>query len=432
MIRSRLVRLAGRGRRFGVMLGGEVLQSAFHFALNVVLVRLLAPADYGVFAITMLLGGIGLTYMRSAAGVPANLLIPEHRGRPRVVAFEAMANASALGLAVLFFAVAAVALELWLKADALAGGLFIGLWALRSYLRTFLFAHDEPGTASLSDSVFALAGTLGGLGLLLSGAAVSLETVFLLLTTANAAAIAAALLLRRRPFPVSVRASVRRRLRRIAPQLLWASAGVTTGTVQAQGQVLLIAAIAGPAAYAPIAAMLVVLAPLRLLSSALANMAQPELAALSAAGRHESIRRRMVFWTAGMLLVGASYALAMGVAVPLLGAEIFDGQPRALIGAFAWGISVAPLLYLMPKIALEVRRAFALLTAVNAAAAAVGMAAVAALLLCASPAWSMVGTLLSELVVLSCCWAAVLRRQTPKPASHFTFNPFPSAQEANP
>lgn len=415
------------------MLGGEVLQSAFHFALNVVLVRLLAPADYGVFAIGMLMGGIGLTYMRSAAGVPATLFIPQHRGRPRVVAFEAMANASALGLAVLFFAAAGVALELWLKADALAGGLFIGLWALRSYVRTVLFAHDEPLTASLSDSVFALAGTLIGTAFLLSGAAVSLESVFFVLAAANAAAIGAALLLHRRPFPVSMRRSVRRRLRRVAPQLLWASAGVTTGTLQAQGQVLLIAAIAGPAAYAPIAAMLVVLAPLRLVSSALANMAQPELAALAAAGRHDGIWRRMVFWTAAMLGVGACYALAMGVAVPLLGARVFDNQPRALIGFFAWGISVAPLLYLMPKIALEVRRAFALLTAVNAAAAVVGLAAVAVLLLAASPAWSMAGTLLSELVVLSCCWAAVLRRRrTAVRASRFNFNPFPSAREANP
>ena len=50
------------GHRFILMLGGEVAQSAFHFGLNIVLVRNLTPHDYGRFAILFLVGGLALTY----------------------------------------------------------------------------------------------------------------------------------------------------------------------------------------------------------------------------------------------------------------------------------------------------------------------------------------------------------------------------------
>jgi O-antigen/teichoic acid export membrane protein len=46
------------GRSFLLSLGGEGLQSGFHFVLNLLLIRLLSPHDFGVFAIAFVLGGI--------------------------------------------------------------------------------------------------------------------------------------------------------------------------------------------------------------------------------------------------------------------------------------------------------------------------------------------------------------------------------------
>jgi len=61
--------------RLTVMIGGELTQSALHFALNLVLIGVLSAFDYGVFAITLLIGGIGLTYVRALTAMPASIYI---------------------------------------------------------------------------------------------------------------------------------------------------------------------------------------------------------------------------------------------------------------------------------------------------------------------------------------------------------------------
>src|SRR4051812_43291946 len=48
-------------RNFLLSLGGEGLQSGIHFVLNLVLIRILSPHDFGIFAIAFVLGGISLT-----------------------------------------------------------------------------------------------------------------------------------------------------------------------------------------------------------------------------------------------------------------------------------------------------------------------------------------------------------------------------------
>ena len=76
--------LSHLARRFILMLGGEVTQSAFHFGINIVLARSLSPHDYGRFAILFLVGGLALTYIRSLAGVPATITIPPRAGRREI------------------------------------------------------------------------------------------------------------------------------------------------------------------------------------------------------------------------------------------------------------------------------------------------------------------------------------------------------------
>src|SRR5437870_5294486 len=50
------------GRNYLLSLGGETLQSGFHFVLNLGLIWALPAYEYGVFAIVFILGGISLTY----------------------------------------------------------------------------------------------------------------------------------------------------------------------------------------------------------------------------------------------------------------------------------------------------------------------------------------------------------------------------------
>ena len=49
-------------RNFALSLGGEGVQSGFHFILNLALIRLLSPYDFGIFAIAFVIGGIAIAY----------------------------------------------------------------------------------------------------------------------------------------------------------------------------------------------------------------------------------------------------------------------------------------------------------------------------------------------------------------------------------
>ena len=72
------------GRNFMLSLGGEGLQSGFHFVLNLVLIRLLSPHDFGIFAIAFVLGGISLTYGNALVSTPAAVLMPRLKSRGAV------------------------------------------------------------------------------------------------------------------------------------------------------------------------------------------------------------------------------------------------------------------------------------------------------------------------------------------------------------
>ena len=99
MPRRDLVTLGGN---FLLSLGGEGLQSGFHFALNLLLIRLLTAYDFGVFAIAFVLGGVALTYGNALISVPATIQMPRQKSALTVngldVAFGSFGVALALGV----------------------------------------------------------------------------------------------------------------------------------------------------------------------------------------------------------------------------------------------------------------------------------------------------------------------------------------------
>ena len=391
-------------RRFVLMLSGEVMQSIFHFAFNVALVRALPAHDYGVFATVLLMGGLALQYVRCLVGTPACLAISPALGRRSALALDVTFGSGALALSLGIGAGTALCLHVWLGSSALTGGAYIGLWSMRAYLRTAFFARHQQGYASLSDLVFTLSGTILALTLLLGPQDDLLDRSFLVLALANALSIAAALLFPLRRIRLNFGRATRARFTRLMRQLSWSLLGVTMGNLQAQGQIMLVIMLAGPVAYAPIAAMQVFFAPLRLLGFAMANMMQPEIATLLARRDGAKFRELLPFWTLVMLAVSAAYGVAALLALPLISAPVFEGQPKLLLWLFAWLGATLPMLYIMPKLTLEVNRSFRLLAIIGGISAVVGMGLGAILLLLATPVISLSGILVGEAIVLVCCW----------------------------
>ncbi|CAA2158024.1 hypothetical protein MBRA_03371 [Methylobacterium brachiatum] len=395
---------AGLSGRFAVILSGELIQSLFHFALNILLVRELGAHDYGLFAIVFTVGAVGITYIRALVAVPATLHLARSLGRPAALGYDVMFGSGAALVSVLMALATSVALIPVIGLGALASGAFVGLYGFRSYLRIVLLARGRPRIAGLSDLVYAVCGAaFVWRGVSGEGAAL-LDRAFLAIALAHAIAIAVAYGALRQRLRISLHARARARYRAIWRTLAWSLAGVTSLTVQGQGLTLLFALLAGPAAYAPIAATLVLYAPLRIPTSALMNMVLPEISGLLAAGQVQAARRLVM---RHVLLIGCAclvYGLVMAATLPLIEQVLFKGrfaaEPMGWIGLGVWAVVTTSLLYAIPRAYLEASAAFRTITAGAVASAALGFALMVPLLLLMPPDTALLGLLASEIATL--------------------------------
>jgi O-antigen/teichoic acid export membrane protein len=418
--------------RFLMILGGEGLQSAFAFALNISLARTLPATLYGVFAIVVLMGGFGIIYMRALLGVPACIYIPNSRSRDAARLYAVMFGSGALIVSLLAAAVVALSLIPWYSTGALAGGAFVGALSLRHYIRMALFAQGRAILATTSDVVFtSVAAGLCALLVWRGAGDTLLRDVFLALASAHSVAIAVALAALRQPIRLSLRRSIRRRFAAMLPSMTWSIIGVTMANIQGQGAILLLSVIAGPAAYAPIAVTMTFFSPLRITASAVKNMLQPEI---SDTGTPASARRATDRILGGAAVIGAVCALygaAIIWAYPAIARIVFAGRfgdaPLERIALYVWGTASVVALYYVPLALLEVRRDFKAITVVTAIGAAIFIPLVALLLETTSPAGALAGILGSESLVFVGYWALAGRalgaRGTPT-RERDVFDPF--------
>jgi O-antigen/teichoic acid export membrane protein len=398
-----LVRTALSGR-FAVILSGELIQSLFHFLLNILLVRALSAHDYGVFAIVFAVGAVGITYIRALVAIPATIHVTRSLGRPAALGYDVMFGSGAVVVSAVMAAGVGAVLVPVIGYGALAAAAFVGLYAFRSYLRIVLLARGRPRIAGLSDVVYAASGgLLVAYGLGGEGTAL-LDRAFTAIAVAHAVAIAVAYAALRERIRFSLHARARARYRAIWPTLAWSLAGVTSLTVQGHGLTLMLALLAGPAAYAPIAATIVLYAPLRIPANALLNMVLPEISRLLAAGQVEAARRlvlRNVTLLGGAcLLYGGLMACALTLVEQILFKGRFAGQPMGWIGLGVWTVVTLSLLYAIPRAYLEASAAFRIITKGAVASAALGVAVMVPVLLLLPPATALLGLVASETATL--------------------------------
>jgi O-antigen/teichoic acid export membrane protein len=305
---------------------------------------------------------------------------------------------------------------------AASAGLFVGLWALRSYVRAALYARRDPARVAGSDLAFIVTGVALGASLLLveMGGERGLTAAFALLAGANMAGLAASFAGAGRSVRVSFRRALRRRYRRHWHMLSWSLVGVTTSNVQSQFQTFLVALLAGPAAFAPIAAATILLAPLRLAVGALIALVQPDFAAALAEGRLDRARGLLAASAAVVLAASLVYGAALWLGFDLVRAHLFGpsfaGEPMGLITVLAWTIALGYLSYMLPKALIEAAGGFRLVATATLSSALIGVVCVTALLVTVGPAWSLAGVVAAELVTLACFWtesSRILRRSMP-------------------
>ncbi|MGX1742983.1 hypothetical protein ACWIEX_15665 [Bosea sp. NPDC055353] len=396
--------------RLVVMVGGEAMQSAFHLGLNIALLHSVPARDYGIFALVMVVGGLGLTYIRALTALPASIAIAQSRRSGAAGAYEVSFGSAAMLLSLLLGLAVTGALSVWLDEGALFGGAFVGLWAMRAHIRMVFFARGRQMLVSASDLAFTLSGAAGTAWVIWNDTHI-LHHTFIVMATANALGIAMMLVPGRGAIRPSLGRHVWRRYRRLWRELKWSVLSVTITNLQGQGMALMVAAMAGPAAYAPIAAALVNFAPLRIVSAGFANMLHPELSTLMAHRDFAGVGQRLRRWPPALAGLGFLYGVAVLIALPFIEPGSLEGARFFEISVLAWVMSSLPMLYVMPRIWLEIAQDYRSIAILSAIAAAAGLLVVFILLLTVSPSWALLGGALSEIIVLVGSWAIVRPRQ---------------------
>lgn len=408
-------------RSFFLSLGGEGVQSGFHFILNLILIRLLAPYEFGVFAIAFVLGGIGLSYGNALVTVPAVVQMARMKSRKAVdfldVAFGsiAMLYASVIGILVAL----GLFLTLGHDVEAVMGGAFVGLWMLRNHVRTSLFARRLMRAATLADVSYTASGIVFvAAALWLDREGERVTSVLGALAGAHLVAIGIAM----RALPrvrLSLRASVWRRYRKLRSDVAWSLFGTTTWNVQSQGLAFLTAALAGPAAYAPVAAGFVLFNPVRQGVIAFINVFRADFVSALGEGNYRRIRVTVAAFCALILASCAAAGLAIYLAWPNLDAHIFTGKfdhaSLPLIVTLCGLTAAIYLTYSVPLTLVQAAGQFRPVALATTCGAVVGLCSVTVLLHTTTVAWSVLGVLAGEAVCgvyLSIAAWRILRRHT--------------------
>ena len=285
-------------RRLALVLGGEGMQSGLHFALNLALIALLPRKEYGAFAFTLVLGGVGLVYVRALDGhAGEHLHRQSRRAAPcrflrRRVRRRARSRLAPCGGG--------------LRGDPVDRRRAARRWAARRSSGSGACARicapsasraARLGAVTLGDAAFASTGVAASV-VALRFDADRLQGVLLALALANIAGAArsrsargvrparrfrtpgAALLPSRSPAAglVALQRHRRRSSSARASRSWWWRSRARR-------------------AFAPIAAMLAFFAPLRIFSMSLANMVQPESPGSRAAGDEAGWRALRAAWT---------------------------------------------------------------------------------------------------------------------------------------
>jgi O-antigen/teichoic acid export membrane protein len=403
-------------RRYLAILSGDAGVAIFHFALNVKLMRLLDPVEYGVFGMLFLASGVLAMYVGAFASVPLTVHVPKAGGGRRAAYLEVVFGAVALVVTAL------AALLVALLAHALAGGwrlpaaaaAFTAALCLRYHVRSLFYARRRGADPGAADMLYVGVGAaLLAAWAFLFDRPIDGATVFAVLALSGSASACFLLFGRLARRRLSFRRSVLRRVRKLAPELWWGAAQVTVFNLQSQALVILVGAMAGPAAYAPFHAGFVLLSALRTLSVSWSSTIRPEFAALIGAGDRDAavakLAQASVFGAGVMAVFAAGLFAAWPLVDRLLFAQQFASEPMRLILALQW---LATLTYLTRENVDQLVRAESDMYALFASrliGAAVGFASIWALLAAAPLPWAVLGVVASEAATLLYLVARVRR-----------------------
>ena len=412
--KDQLLSMIGRYFRAAVSQGAV---SAFHFALNIALVRLIEPSEYGLFALVF----AGALIIASASN--ALFTVPLSVLRPGVDEHEKLALDRDLNTPTIVFgvvvAVATVIVALAFSgtgglAVAVAAAAFVSTFTTRMHARGAGYARFAAAEVLRADLVYVVVGAVG-----VAAAFGPVDTersawvVLTILSIANVLSCSAMI-------PVEsigriFDRSLPRRYGQYWVHARWALLGALATMLASQGHGLIIGAVLDPAAFAPVAAGFVLFGPVRILFSTIQNVLRPEMARSLSEGNVRSANRQAILATGStvlvVVLVGGVIALAWEEIFARLYADRYEDEPMSRIVTFWAIVTLIGATRTGTNALLQALKRFAPLSLVGVAGALVSMSLVLAIALVGEVSATILGVAAGELTMtIFTLWLASGRR----------------------
>ena len=290
--------------------------SAAHFVVQLMLLAVLTPAEFGSFAFLMILVQFGFGLSNALVSTPYTVEVSSHadpRGDSRAMFFTANA----------VFALV-VGLCVYLVGSGIADGrwtLLFSVFALLAMIRWFGRAHNyamlRPASSGISDIVYAVS-LVTIVAALASMGTLTLETVavaFVIATLLGCICLGSDFIVRQFGSWTSLRA-----YREIwQGQSRWTLLGVVSTESTANIHSYLVTLLAGPAAFAPMGAAALFVRPVLLSVSSLSQLEIPILGRAIAAGdtrKAAATSRRFLHALLAIWIATAALAYAVITFIP--------------------------------------------------------------------------------------------------------------------
>lgn len=309
---GRVRRLTATFSRFGLAIVGPVAVAASNTVLQFAMLKTLQPAAFGLLAFVLGLTQFGFGLSNALVGTPYTLDANTDRSVTAQLLLTYLKGNLVLSLfwGLLCFGTAAA---LGGIGDAALFGAFEFLAMVRWFGRSHLYALHRPTRVALSDLAYAV--------VLLAGAGFGLLhglSMVLVIGVLCAAALAGLLAVGRTFLALQFRDAWRGSLRHYGSvwreQARWTLVGVVSTEATSNAHSYAVSLIAGPAAFAPIAAASLFIKPISLVITSLTQLERPVMARKILAGDLAQARRtETVFRVAVLVAWAGTTALASAV-----------------------------------------------------------------------------------------------------------------------
>lgn len=383
----------------------QALWSLLNLGVNLLLIRLIAPEQYGAFAFWTNTAFIVSSVQNALTLVHLSVEAGDGMSEPRLSLERLMHRVTQILLVVSALGVLAMALVLQVRGNpvgAPAAALFVPAFLIQQYVRGLAFSRGQPTAAAVqTGSVLALAAVLLTVGQLTLA---PMSANLILTIMASAYGIVGAVTYLR-----ATRAQGSLPWNRLGgyvayiKQSGWVFLGVTTTELLARFYVFAVTAAHGPAALAALAATQLLLRPIPLLAASWSMVARTDLVRRREGGDWRGFNLLIVVTLAGGAAVAAGWTALVHFAWRPLADLLFHGKyADDSWMVWLWGVSaLINFSQITIGIGLQVLRAFKVLAIANTVAS---LTAVAAILVCMhlyGPGGAIGGTVIGQALELA-------------------------------